>query len=847
MKRGPAPGWVRLLLAALTVPTLLLMAGFVGSTGAAAQDDEFATVEIDLIGRVPWEEGRQVDARVTVQTERAISGALSVIDTPAGRSTTTFEFDIDVAANTTAVFPVVLTTGWEGVEASVVVRSGGEVVADDDLRQFGEGGGNTGTVAMLGIESPPQRVPEIGGDTQLPTLPLDGRLRGLDRASSMVATPAAVRGLGADSPELLQVEAWVRGGGQLVVDGPTGALDDSYHRFPTANPDRFAFGAGSIVYLDRWEEGVPLGGYLGRDGLRQLVESQQLGSGASGELAILANVALPAVALVAGVLLLYTVIAGPVVFGFLSARRAQRRIWLILPLLSLVFATGILGIGFAGRRGRSEAHITIVEVNDRGSRATSNLLLTSSFGGNRQIEAPVGWNYLGQGRTNGQRPVQLRLGSSATEVSLDMPPGSNAVARFSGVADQYDGRLTIDNIRFEGDEVAAEVANNGAADLTEVVAFLGNARAEVGTLPAGQSATFSIATHDDSGRTMKELLLWPRVGQEWGNNGQIAVPRDRGAETAAGAWTEWRVAQGTTASPENVLGVVGWTDEFEGPLAGVSQGRTALFVRANLPASDSGFSTTARLPSHQQPVFDGNFSGFVEDYRTTLSEGYDLDRLAIEVTEDSAALELLTEDGWLHVALPEDGEATVSLPPQAVLNGEVHFRSYVPEWVWGVGGTALMVVDAEDPLPTKALPEQRFRSVDGGGFDGPGRAVEDFDARGANEPRGLDEELLVGLPNLTSEEPYTDNGTIGFGSHHAFVVTLAEGQSMVATMRSRDNDSYLEVIDAEGGLVASNDDYGRGVDSQIQFTASVAGDYEVRAMELGNNPIDYEITVEVSE
>ena len=817
-----------------------------GSSDGDRADPGIAKVGIELLGGVSWQEGRSVDATVTVETRRAISGTLLVTETPQGRSTTTYEFTVDLAADSNAVFPVTFTTGWQGVQATATLRSNGEVVADDEIVRAGDGNDDVGAVGVFGIDDPPRRVTELGSDVQLPVLPLDDRLRGLDRVASVVTTPGALRELGQDSDERLRIEAWTRGGGQLVVAGPTASLDEVYHRYPTANPARFSYGAGSILYAEDWADGIPLGGYLGVGGLRELVESQSLGAGSTGELAILADIALPAVAVIAGVLLVYSLLSGPVVFGVLSARRSQRRIWLVLPVLSLVFATAIVGVGFAARRGRSEAHITIVEVNEIGSRATTNLLVTSSFGGNRTIETPPGWDYLGQGRTNGQRPVLLRVGSVSTEISLDMPPGSNAVARLSGVAPDFDGALTIDNARLDGEQLTAQVTNNSGRPLAEAVAFLGNARAEIGALPVGESVEFSVDASDDSGRTMKELLIWPRVSSEWGNVGPIAVPSDRDAATAAGSWTEWRIAQGMSASPENVLGVAAWSDEVAGPVPGIDEGRTVLFARADVSAARRAidYRTTARLPSHQQPVFEGNFSGFVEDYRVTLGPDHDLDRLGIAVTADSASLSVRTAEGWRFVDLPASGRAEFRIPPEVVLDGEIMIRSYVPEWVWGAGATALVVVDPDEAEPMVLDDQQEYRNGGEGGFGGPA-VMQEPPGPGGGPARGLNEEDVTVLSDLAVDEQLEVEGSVGRDSHDAFIVTLEEGQSLVVTMQSGNGDSYLELLTADGELLAANDDYGRNVDSQIQYSSDAAGDYEIRAMDLGNNAIAYRLLVEV--
>lgn len=815
-----------------------------GGSAAAANTDEnqFATVEIEALDLVPWESGLTVAAEVTIKAERAVSGVLTVVSSAEGQSSTTYEFDVDIGGDTSVAIPVDLFTGWNGIQATATLTANGEVLAGDDIQAFGQGNGNAERVAAFGIDAVPQRVALIGGDEQIRIFTLDNRLNGLERASSLVSTPGAVTGLGADTDEALRMEAWIRGGGQLVVDGARDSLGSEFHQYPTANPDRYQLGAGSIVYLTDWEDGIPLGGYLGRSGLRELVDSQDLGSGAAGELAILAGISLPSAGLVALILLVYSIIAGPVAYSLLASRRQQAKIWVVVPALSAFFVVGILGYGFASRTGRSDTHITIVEVNERASRATSNLLLTSAVGGGRGIETPAGWTYLGQGRTDAQRPVKLRTGGSTTEISIETPPGSSSLARVSGVASQFDGMLSIDNIRYRDGSITADVTNNGIANLTNVLAILGNARSEIGELDAGATQTFEIDSGDSSGRSMRELLTWPRVRREWNNNGQVAIPTDREAPTAAGAWTEWRTDQGSSAMPETTLGVVGWTDDLAGPVAGIEEGRTVLFVRENLPADVSeavAFTTTARMVSRNgEPNFNGNFEGYPEDYRVTLSEGYQLDELAVIADRNSAAVGFLTADGWRWANLPGRGEVTLAIPEAAVIDGEVNIRSFTPPWSWGAGLTLNMVSDAEAET-VDLVGEPQFRNVDGGdgfGFEEP--------VRDPGLPRLLDEGLSVVVE--PEDDAQVFDGDLANGTYDTYIVTLEEGQNLVATMASGDGDSYLELVNLDGELEASNDDYGRNVDSQIQFTAAIGGEYEVRAQALNSGSLTYSLQIEVT-
>lgn len=742
----PARRW---LWAALITGLLLMVVGSGPAASAQDTNEDFATIEVDIIGQVPWEERRSVNATVLVETERAVSGTLSIANRPDGGSLTTFEYDVDLAAGTAARFPVTFTTGWNGIEALVSVTSNGEVVATESVEVIGQGSSDGALVATFGIDDPPRRVEELGTELQLATLPLDRTLTGLEVASTVVTTRNALSDLGQDSTALARLEGWIRGGGQLVVDGPTESLDDGFHQFPTANPDRFRYGAGSVFYDEEWEDGLPLGGYLGSVGMQDLVNSQDLGAGSSAELSILAGVALPAALIIGGILFAYTVISGPLLFSVVTAKRIQRRIWVVLPALSLLFTAGLLAYGLIGRGGASEAHVTIVEVNDEGSRATSNLLLTSTLGNNRQLEAPEGWRYLGQGQSGGQRPALVRVGASSIDLSLDLPPGGNGQARLVGPASQFDGALVISDIRVEQGLVQAEVTNNSGHDLSEVVAFHGNAREKIGFLAAGDTITFSVLADDDSGRTMKELLLWPRVEQRWGNEGMLAVPTDREAPTAAGAWTEWRVEQGASFSPDGVVGVAGWSDEIESPVAGIGTGRTALFTRANVPtgAAENGFGAAVRLPSRQvEPIFFDDFAGYAEDYRITLDPDYVLEDLAILVSGQSAALGLFIDGEYQFADIPEAGRQTLSIPPEAVVDGELIVRSYVTDWGWGSGSTIALIRDPNRKAVTVPFTTAlQFRGVEGQFFE------ESDVPEGVPVPDGLEVTTIPVAPEPTDE------------------------------------------------------------------------------------------------
>ena len=77
------------LVGLVTLGGLGLAATATEAAVAAEDGEQFATVEIELLGALADGDGRVADARVTVEARRALSGTLTVVDRPPGRAETT--------------------------------------------------------------------------------------------------------------------------------------------------------------------------------------------------------------------------------------------------------------------------------------------------------------------------------------------------------------------------------------------------------------------------------------------------------------------------------------------------------------------------------------------------------------------------------------------------------------------------------------------------------------------------------------------------------------------------------------------------------------------------------------
>lgn len=841
---------IRLLAAAVLVAVLAIVVPSSALAQGSTDDEpasDIAAIELATIGPIMGGDAQLVDSTATVSAERAIAGRLRIVDSPPDNPPTTWEFDLDLAAGTQVTIPFVATASWQGVNVQASLDSGNRIVAQADMQAFPDGRGGQTIVATIGIDDPPRVLRELGNELEALVVAADRNIASLTRVSTLVVERTTMREL-ANTAQGDAIEVWVRGGGQLIVEGPPGSLDGVFAGVATANPNRMLVGAGSVLFDEQWRDGVPIGGYGGSTAMARLLDDQGFGSGAAGELIVLAGVGLPKPSTITLVLLGYAGIAGPLLFAVATRRSMQRRIWLLLPAIAILVAVGVLLFGLLNGSGQSEAHITIVEVDDEGSQATTNLLIGSRFGSTREVSAPAGWSFLGQNRGANERAVQVRPGLDGVSVAMDLPPSGNGNLRLVGPASRYDGAVRIENIQPAGPNdvlaspgVVADFVNDSGVQLVDVVAFLGGERSEIGTVNAGEIVSFSIEFDNNDGRLMRELLIWPRVRRDWQRNGPIAVPNPNEGDTPVetGAWTQWRIEEGASAIPPHVLGVVGWTNELASPIGDIEQGNTALFVREPLPETAYGqaWAATTYLPANpdiEVPFFQNDFFGWTQQYRFTLGPDIDPEDLAFVVGPESAGISVLIENEWVNAELNGAGgrqNVVIALPDGAAESGEIIARALIPEWEWNA--PQALFISASDAT-TETVPwsadNLSLRNTDGPFFD------DDFNR------------VQVIAAIETSLEPDSVDvyeGDVFDFEAIEYIVELETGEVLTATLRSDTGDAYLEIYEGSN-LMSSNDDFGGSLDSQVVFTSANGGQVQVRAQGLGGQPLSFRLELDRS-
>ena len=102
--------------------------------------------------------------------------------------------------------------------------------------------------------------------------------------------------------------------------------------------------------------------------------------------------------------------------------------------------------------------------------------------------------------------------------------------------------------------------------------------------------------------------------------------------------------------------------------------------------------------------------------------------------------------------------------------------------------------------------------------------------------RGLDDEGRTWLEEACwVNDERRDGGTAGYertirsGYNWTWDYFFSAGERVVINMKSAEFDSFLEVLRADGTVLASNDDGGSGTDARLVFQAPAVGDYKIRA------------------
>lgn len=503
--------------------------------------------------------------------------------------------------------------------------------------------------------------------------------------------------------------SWVAlSGGSLVVtaDPSDVALPAGLDaEFVVDDPRRALLGAGSVLFaggdLDDGYDGllapVPVG--LGED--LYWVDSWSR----IEPLAIDAGVSVAPIGLLVIALIVYAVLAGPVLWLWLRRSRREPLLWLALPVLAILVTGVLYGAGRRIRESAGTAHASlVVDVLGERYRATY-VLVNSPNGGSAGVTLAPGWSHLplsgpgvefefGSGFDNLVSSTG-RSGGTDDRLLIELDPGQFGIVTAQASAPSTTPAFAV-TTRREDPWLHVEIANRSVYTLQEVV---------IGTLDQALRVNQSLAPGDShsvrlplptgisffGGDPLFEEIMWGGgffngrfIDDDFGEGGESG--EGEAARAASPAIVADFLAANTHLRREGFITVVGWTREPEAPLqthAGrsVQTGSTALATVTRIDPSGSVGSNLVTLLRNWETtsVIDqapGSCSEGPVTLRVERVGGFAPGEVAVlDTSRGLVGLDVWDGESWVPAGIAElQPNAVIELPEGAVAADAAHVR-----------------------------------------------------------------------------------------------------------------------------------------------------------------------------
>lgn len=645
-QRTRRPGWRRRARATAMVLVALLTA----TAGLGAMPDPAgaaATLEVDAGYEGNFVPGRSVPVRVRIAADQLIRGVLEVRTNAPGSDTVPVTFPVEVSGGTEKEYLISLPTlPLRGAVEVVAVLEGSQLSGEARLTF-------TGDTELVGL------LPGAAGRVPAPlTLPAGlGTARFSELDENELATPGALDPLGtivtgADGLDGLDDEAvrnvlgWLGAGGHLVVDAVPGAAADRVPGLPDAwqpaGAERAQAGRGELRFSSgaaadgRWDEVVeptPLvlpGEVMSSPGMWAM-------EGVVSAVARDGGLRIPTLGWLSGFLVLYVLLAGPVLFVVLRLGRRTGWAWLAVPLVAGLFATGAFVVGHDVRSGSEASHGSIVHTSAAGTDVISYVGLVSRNGADGRAEFPAGWSAtgalsfsgaaigmdprmgFGEGGPMEVSPARVQLGATAEDGAggstgsvgeVDLDPGGFGMVTGWGRADDVAG-LTVTAEAHADGSISGVLRNDTELTLRQPLVMVGGRAwgeklplepgaemawelAPARGLPNPEDGPMEVSWRDQMGWEGELTDESPVNYPLWAEMiGRLADPYPTGLVVAA-AWS------------------TGWAPPIEAGGGDIDAGRTVFVTEAAVTVEDSGEihplavgrEFLRRLPALDDPRFE---------------------------------------------------------------------------------------------------------------------------------------------------------------------------------------------------------------------------------------------------
>jgi len=682
----------RFLVAASLVLSLILVGG------DPAQAATTVAVTTPAGGR--YHPGETTALLVTITSDAAIEGTLTVLFD--GRPYATAAFDVP-GGSSKKIVVITETPPW-GSDGSVRVDADGEAAAH---RFTLTPAGSNELVAVMaqlavgGLAESADLSVDLGR-ANLYELEADLLASGPDAISlfsHIIATSADLAAVGVAGTETLS--QWVAGGGNLIVDEPVGTPLGGELDRPVTDTGTARLGLGTITFAENRIEAAGFDGIVAPTRSRS-TQDTPFGNffgdfPATALLAADAGVRVPGIGSMVIILLVYIVLAGPILWVVLRRRRREPAIWLLVPVFAVVATAGIWAVGQYLRGDVTAAHATLVVDLPATRSVSTQTLIASPNGGWAAVKLPDGWRASGgsgdeqqffDGPFGGSAQTITAITTRGDELGTDLPPGGISVVTAEVSQPRNDASWEIDVVA-EGNTLSITVTNRTAHDLEEIMIAVGQSIKTLGGLSVGESDTVSLVRSGGlsiNGDRFSEQLA---SGDVFGRNQSPVNPS---------VVLSWLNKNNSARGPGNVI-VLGWTREAHSPLTTrsgnpIENGRTGYMAVEVLDDSSAVVSSATNLVEILRGtsvrVADParGFEAFPLALSVTPPASADLTSpLVIDIPRTIAALDVWDGTAWQPIGLgevPNSNSIVVNIPESALADGSLYLRAALDQDFWNL-------------------------------------------------------------------------------------------------------------------------------------------------------------------
>lgn len=689
---GERCGWLRggvvrrraAVLAA--VPVLLLVGPAVAPAAAAT------TLKVTGAYDGSYVPGRPMAVRVQVAADRLVRGRLEVSvtnGTPVG-------VPVEVPGGSTKEFLVVVPP-WQslgfggGVGIIARLRDGStDVATGSGNLQSSVGQELVGLLpGALGGRAVPGPAPLAvdAGTARFTTV-------GPAELAQAPASLGPVSTIGAAADELVRLPpatrsallAWVEQGGHLLIDADRGqTVEGLPASWQPGRDGRAPAGRGEVrltagaIANGQWPGLVEPTGWAATGD-----PSLRFGSGFIGQtLANEAGLQVPRLGWLVAFLVLYVLVAGPLVFVVVRKQGHPELAWVAVPLVAVMFTAGAYVGGRGLRDTTRQIDTSVVTTSAAGSSASTWTGVFSAGGQTSRVRLAPGW--LPGGDSDFERSNSLSgvtLTADGSEGLLPLDAGQFGIVPATGPIVEH-GALEVTAIATGPETASGRVKNTTPWPLDDVAVFVGTGGGLVGRLEPGEEQEWTVAGTDQN------FLFQGEAGVEfqvWGGFDPFSIDETRIADL--GLWQTAEALGGQEFRGPGEAVAAGWTRAFAPPVTVDGQdagrgGRTLVMGRSRLSVPADSTALDVRREVVRAPDFRGGGPGESYVVRFVTGDADSGGRMAdpsrLTLRAPAPEMEVWLDGSWQSLAPiaalgGNAGSATFRLPPGAVQGDVVHLR-----------------------------------------------------------------------------------------------------------------------------------------------------------------------------